>query len=180
MITVEKNTRAVRPSLWLGMAVGFQVLVLVGMVVLSVLPLWTGQSILLRTQPIDPRSMFRGNYVILNYGINRLPNALFDAAERPARGRKVYVLLEPDEQGHYQAARASLHQPDSGVFIKGRIRSRNAPYHVVYGIEALFASPVEAKRLERDFTAGATVEVMLGANGKAALKKVDADALKPG
>ena len=42
-------------------AVAFQLLILVGMIVWQALPIWTGDKILLRVQPIDPRDLMRGD-----------------------------------------------------------------------------------------------------------------------
>ena len=37
------------------------------------MPLWTGEPILLRVVPVDPRDMFRGDYVALSYDFSRIP-----------------------------------------------------------------------------------------------------------
>lgn len=54
----------------------FCLIVLTAMLILHAWPLWTGQVIILRTQPVDPRDLFRGDYVIVSYAINslRVPN----------------------------------------------------------------------------------------------------------
>jgi uncharacterized membrane-anchored protein len=47
--------------------------ILAGMLVSHAYPLWVGQEIVLRVvQPIDPRDLFRGDYVILSYRISQL------------------------------------------------------------------------------------------------------------
>ena len=51
---------------------GCCMLILVAMLVMHAWPLWTGDAIYIRVQPIDPRDMFRGDYVILSYPISQL------------------------------------------------------------------------------------------------------------
>ena len=50
----------------------FQLFVLTGMVGLSVMPLWSGKEIRVKTIPVDPRSMFRGNYARLRYDLSEV------------------------------------------------------------------------------------------------------------
>jgi uncharacterized membrane-anchored protein len=56
----------------------------------------------LQTEPVDPRDLFRGDYVTLSYDISRLPaGALKD--QRAGGGNPiVYVKLAPDQNGIYQ------------------------------------------------------------------------------
>ncbi|MBT3870270.1 MAG: GDYXXLXY domain-containing protein [Gammaproteobacteria bacterium] len=51
--------------------------VLVGMYVTAALPLWTGAEIRLATAPVDPRSLFRGNYALLSYDISEIDSTYF-------------------------------------------------------------------------------------------------------
>lgn len=87
-----------------------------------------GQAILLETEPVDPRDLLSGDYVILNYKISNLPFGLFSPVltnDLP-QGKRVYVLLEQHGEFH-EAIRASLApmKPASGqVMLKG---------HSVYG-----------------------------------------------
>jgi hypothetical protein len=46
--------------------------VLIWMLVSHAWPIWTGETIYLRTRPVDPRDLFRGDYVVLAYDIDRV------------------------------------------------------------------------------------------------------------
>jgi len=46
--------------------------VLTWMLVSHAWPVWTGETIYLRARPVDPRDLFRGDYVVLGYDIDRL------------------------------------------------------------------------------------------------------------
>jgi len=40
--------------------------VLGGMIALHAAPLWFGETVLLKVEPVDPRGLMRGDYVILS------------------------------------------------------------------------------------------------------------------
>src|SRR5215470_482544 len=51
--------------------------------------LYTGRTVTLRVLPGDPRNIFRGDYISLNYDINSLP-----ATSTYRDGQTVYVVLK--------------------------------------------------------------------------------------
>jgi uncharacterized membrane-anchored protein len=143
----------------------------------SVYPLWTGREIRLQTVPIDPRSMFRGNYVRLNYKISTVSVPDSMAAKTLRHNEIVYVKLRPAENNLYEIDSVSFSQPKQGLFIRGRIRfpfatAESGTLRVSYGIEAFFVPGEKALELEKQLRNGGTAIVMLADNGKAALKDV--------
>ena len=159
----------------------FQVLVLGGEYLNAVYPLWTGKEVKLKTVPIDPRSLFRGNYARLNYAISRVSsNDITDGDTTGTSLRNheiVYVKLKQGADGYYVYDGASLAPPTTGVFIRGRIQtprwtSTPTHYRVKYGIEAYFAPKDKALALEKELRGGGVAMIMLAANGKASLKAV--------
>ena len=148
-----------------------QGLVLAGMLAKARLPLWTGQPLQLHTQPVDPRSLLRGNYARLSYDISQLPeDALGETRLR--KGDRVYVQLASDDRQVYHYAGASLEKPQDGVFLRGRIQNRYPPYRVNYGIEAFFAPRQQALALEKALRQGGIARVMVSRSGQAALQDV--------
>ncbi len=147
-------------------------LFVLGMVyVNSVYPLWVGHEIRLKVVPVDPRSLFRGNYARLRYEISRVG---FTGAGRLRKGEIVYIKLKKGNDGMYHYEALSTSKPDAGVFIRGRIRNIESPgaVSVKYGIEAFFASRKKALALETRLAKGAIAIVKVADNGKAALLKV--------
>jgi uncharacterized membrane-anchored protein len=64
-------------------------------------PLWTGQTVYLRVVPVDPRDLFRGEYVRLGYAVDRLcvdPRActIGEVPVVPAAGDWTVGLYAPD------------------------------------------------------------------------------------
>ena len=94
-------------------------------------PLLTGKSIILKTQPVDPFDMFRGQYLTINYEISRVN--LADAKE----GDTIYVLLKEGEDKIWHAMNESLTKPESGTFIRGKFL-KSWRGSVEYGIEQYF------------------------------------------
>ena len=153
-------------------AIAFQLVVLVGMVVNAALPLWTGTEIRVRTVPVDPRSMFRGNYARLGYEFATLPEGALRRVEGLRPGEVVYVSLEPGDDDEYGFTGASLEPPAEGVFLRGRLVTVTAPYRVRFGIEAFFAPKEKALALEKGLRNGGIAVLMVAASGRAALKDV--------
>ncbi len=151
-----------------------QIIILAGEYGNAVYPLWTGQEIKLKTIPIDPRSLFRGNYAQLVYDISSVKSPKFSKKVR--NGEVLYVQLEADQSGVYYAKQLYLEPPESGIYIRGRLQqgyhASNNAYHILYGIEAYFAPKDKALALEHNLRDGGIAQVMLSANGKAALKNV--------
>ena len=154
-------------------AIAFQLVVLVGMVVNAAMPLWTGTEVRVRTVPVDPRSLFRGNYARLAYEFGTLPEGALAGEEDGLRvGEVVYVRLERGQDDTYGFAGASLDPPAGGVFLRGRLVTNHPPYRVRYGLEAFFAPKEKALALEKDLRNGGISVLMVSGSGRAALKDV--------
>ena len=118
----------------------------------------TGRTVYLRTAPLDPRDVMRGDYVRLNYEVTRVPRALWQGApadtnsarEWPPRDTKVYALLREDEEGVAELVALSDQRPGEGVFIRGRSEpSWGQHVSVRYGLEAYFMEQGKALELEQ-------------------------------
>ena len=170
-------------SLAILFAVALQVLAIAGMLVSSSWPLWSGTEIRLKTMPVDPRSLFRGNYARLNYEVARLPADALGNRGDLRFGEIVYVTLRESESGIHAYDSISLQKPETGIFIRGRYQrhqgrfvdseNSNVTLRVKYGIEAYFAPKEKALALEKNLRDGGVAVVMVAANGKPALKSVN-------
>jgi uncharacterized membrane-anchored protein len=130
-----------------------QTAVLASMVIDRVTLLRTGREIILPIVPVDPRDLFRGEYVRLSYSISTVPMALAGGAHLQ-RNQVLYVVVEKkagDEA--WQAVRATRTFPDDlnpdQVVLKGRVLFGSATSETVrYGIESYFVPQGEGPRLE--------------------------------
>lgn len=98
-----------------------QVLLLAGMIVYRANWIASGERILLRTVPVDPRDVFRGDYVSLNYEISTINLDELAVNEHFKRNEKVYVILEKRGDGTSGASSVSRTVPSGKTFIQGRV-----------------------------------------------------------
>ena len=97
---------------------------LIAMIGMKQYTLNTGTLVLLETEPIDPQSLFSGDYVILNYKISVLDLKKFGKSLGDfKRHDAIYLTLKPG-QPYWQpvsVAREYTMPPRSSVVIKGEI-----------------------------------------------------------
>ena len=69
----------------------------------------SGEEILLKTAPVDPRDLLRGDYVILSYDVSTIPAALITGDRPDGPGWQVMqVRLKPGVDGFSTVAEASF------------------------------------------------------------------------
>jgi uncharacterized membrane-anchored protein len=166
------------------------ILILVGMLVKHAWPLWTGQVIYLHVRPVDPRDVFRGDYVTLNYDITNAlhrATAIGELKEQkgndPMQGKVVYVQLKqipsttPGVPYIYEAKSISNRLEPSQINIKGRIANRYSQ-NIQFGIDAFFVQEGQGQAIEqalRDRNQSVFAEVALSSSGNARIKNLIID-----
>jgi uncharacterized membrane-anchored protein len=141
-----------RDAAILAIAVVLQFVVLGGMVAKGVLPILTGDTVLLQVAPVDPRDLMRGDYVILSYPCSRVPFDGIDGQKQKYGsdddwiGRQVYTTLERSPDGrHWTTGRISFAKPKQGTFLRGKIQEWG---RIEYGIEAYFVQEGKGLKYE--------------------------------
>lgn len=142
-------------------------------------PHLTGTTIHVSTVPVDPRDLFRGDYVILRYEFSSLGsvpggNSIVDGTKE----QTVFVKMEQDGDV-WAASGISRSRPKDGVFLRGTVN----PYgnEIVYGIESYFVQEGTGKAIEDAMRIGENrviVELNVAPNGKASIETVDIDPKK--
>lgn len=109
----------------------------------------TGEKILLKTVPIDPRDLFRGDYIVLRYEISSLNLDNFENKDLNVKENDfLYVSLK--KEGKYWNAKNIYKDRPNELAIKGRIKYKSGrKIDVEYGIESFFVPEGEGKQLER-------------------------------
>jgi len=147
-----------------------------------------GREVVLDVIPVDPRSLFRGDYVILGYDISRY--TLPPGTEVPQRGAPFYVTLRKGADDAWQAIAGSSTPPASiaadDVVIRGKVDYASAARQdsadtgpvvaLRYGIESFFVPEGTGRELEhmvRDKKISAVVAV--NGSGEAAIKGLMSD-----
>lgn len=117
-----------------------------------------GTPVTLKTVPVDPRDLLRGEYVVLAYDFSALDTALI-TGEWPteAGDQTLYVALVPDADGTWHAAEASFFPL---IPSEGRVIIRSLPFRFEpsaekpsvlradYGLERYYVPEGEGKALE--------------------------------
>jgi uncharacterized membrane-anchored protein len=144
---------------WAAIAVvaGIQIATLAWIIIDRVSLLANGREIVLDVVPVDPRSLFRGDYVNLRYPISRLDAAL--VPDTLPRSGTAYVTLQQTPDGKWQAIKVSREAEKTGdpasIVIKGRMDGRfwsgNRPTTIPirYGIESYFVPEGKGRDLEK-------------------------------
>jgi len=160
--------------------------VLAAMVIDRTRLLKSGREITLPIVPVDPRDLFRGEFVRLGYEAGNVPVRLLEGPP-PRRNGAFYVVLEKKEDGAWRPVRMTRAQPQETsadrVVLKARAMhgwppsgNPNATVSVRYGIESYFVPQGQGPRLEglaRNKKLAAVVAV--DGRGNAAIKGLVVD-----
>ena len=189
-----------RFAIGLGVLLAGQIAFLGFMIADRVTLLNSNNVVSLKTEPVDPRDIFRGDYVVLRYAISNIALTAYKGTSDLSEGDTVYVELSENKTGkwHAVALDTKMMEPAKGNhIIRGRItridkrspqltperkKPREAPCplcgtaHIKYGIESYFVPEGEGRDLEnaRDSQA-LTVNVALAGDGEAAIKSLALD-----
>lgn len=192
-----KRTRIV---LGLAIAVLFQTAILAQMVWAQITLLQSPTEAVLRTAPVDPRDIFRGDYVILSYDISTMDGRTVPLDPDAENGQEVYVVLRTTEP--YATPLRTLATPPASLnedeaVIRGKLTWANregrasmdpicedgdescATYFIVYPVDSYFVpegtgGEIEEYRNERALG----VIVALNGDGDAAIKGLMLDGEK--
>ncbi len=111
----------------------------------------TGQEVVLNLIPVDPRDLLRGDYVILNLEIGRVPAQLLKGGVGLEPGDTVYAGLEVTDSGAARVVRVTLTREEAGpLAIAGTYRSMSGgELNIDYHIDAFYLPEGEGKEIER-------------------------------
>lgn len=153
-----------------------QTIILVWMVWDRVSILRSDDVVTLKSEPVDPRDLFRGDYVTLAYGISRIPLDGMPGETGFDPGDTIYIELAAGP-GTWNAVAVYRNYPTPGLghkVIRGRIVDvAQAPstVDVAYGIESYFVPEGQGRTLEEERNArNLSVDVALASDGEAAIK----------
>jgi len=123
---------------------------LLGMVATQEYAFAHGKAILLETQPVDPRDLLSGDYLMLRYKISDVPTNLFSTAVKKdlPNDTKIFVALAPGTNQFYVVTRASTNSlaplSDTEVVLAGKSTyawwNTTNSIHVEYGIERYYVA----------------------------------------
>ena len=153
---------------------------LLGTVAVQEHALATGKVILLETARVDPRDLFQGDYLILNYKISDVPANLFSPSVTKdlPNGTKIFVALAPTTNQFYAVVKASTNEfvpAADEVLLKGRSawprwNAATNSIHVEYGLERFYVAEGTGNPAGK-----LTAQVVVPASGRGRVKDVFMD-----
>lgn len=160
--------------LLLSVGVTLQLAILAGMIAYRAMPLVTGETVLLRVVPVDPRDPFRGDYVILSYDFSRGSTVGIEWGGTVGRGRRdnsqrtVFVSLVRESDGrHWRTDKISVNRPADGTYLVGTWQNGR----VQCGIEAFFVQEGQGRDYEQAIrNRRLSAEVAVTSRGQATLR----------
>lgn len=170
---------------WIMLVVAVQLAALASVAIKREWILGNGETVYLRTAPVDPRDLFRGDYVQLEYEIAQPDATLLPGKwQQPDTLHKqpyqqVYLQLERDARGIGYLTGIRQDMPD-GLFIKGHFdpnrNSWQSNSFIKLGIEKYFVEQGAGLALEeqrghgQDWQTPLEMEVALGSDGTAVIR----------
>jgi uncharacterized membrane-anchored protein len=171
-------------------AATIQLGILGSMVVDRMWLLKNGREVVMPIIPVDPRDLFRGDYVTLSFPVSRIKSDVVDTA-KPIMSSKFYVTLDQGADGAWTPSRLGAAMPAKtapnqivlkaketngwGTFLfptQGSVRTLN----VHYGFERYYVQEGTGTRLEK-LARDKKLELILAVDGKgnAAIKGLNVD-----
>lgn len=165
-------------ALGLAGALIIQVALVGWMIVDRAMLLANGTEVRLAAEPVDPRALFRGDYVTLSYGFSQFDFDAVAGGRAFAEGDAVYVTLEPGEDA-WAVAAISAEPPAAGVFLRGTISDvdeRTSRYAATFNLERFFVPEGTGREIEQiREDQPLSVDAAIGADGRAGLKRLLVD-----
>lgn len=133
-----------------------------------------GQEILLKTAPVDPNDIFRGNYVNLRYDISVI-NLTHMPYDMPfVYGDDVFAVLAKGEKYWYVARVGHYYQypGQNEVVMKGKVTgSYENTINVLWGIESYFVPEGKGLQIEREIR-DVSVRISVDRTGRALIREL--------
>ncbi|HOW60254.1 MAG TPA: GDYXXLXY domain-containing protein [Candidatus Moranbacteria bacterium] len=130
----------------------FWIVLIAGFIGIKEFTLRTGTEVLLKTLPVDPRDLFRGDYVVLRYEVSTInENTFLPNASAFKVGDSVYVLLDIGSDKIAKAKSISKQIPEDSYFMKGTVKNVfGNKLNIEYGIESYFVPEGKGREIEKN------------------------------
>ncbi len=137
-----------KSSIGFWLAAACQVLIVLTYVGIKEWTMRSGRDVVLATRPVDPRDVFRGDYVTLAYEVSRLDRCWIGVV-----GEDVYVPLRSQGEKWVAGYPARTYAEAAGqgeVVMVGKVNNRTTDQcNVIYGIESYYVPQGTGAAIER-------------------------------
>lgn len=163
----------------------FWLLIFSGFIAYKEYTLRTGTEVVLKTLPVDPRDLFRGDYVTLNYEISTLDMEKVEAENSYFYyGDPIYLALEL-KNGYGIPKKIYATPPENELYIKGKVNDIIYDWEseegtirelrIDYGIESYFVPEGRGIEIEKEQQTGrkqVDAKVIIDKYGNAVIKSL--------
>ncbi|MFY0543486.1 GDYXXLXY domain-containing protein [Brevibacillus sp. H7] len=140
----------------------------------------TGQLITLKTAPVDPRDLFYGDYVILNYEISQVERGSVKTDLREERNGPftVYVLVEKRSHPWYEAAGVFENKPvpnENQAVLRAKLNDydpKSEMLYLSYGLERYYVPENTGREWEDRREELTLVDVRVTGSGEAVIDRL--------
>lgn len=167
------------------LVVAVQTLALAWMIMDRQQMLDSSRVVTLKVVPVDPRDLFRGDYVVLSYEISRLDLAKLGGTDDVAPDDKVYVTLDKvgEDWKPVTVSKTLQKATGSSVSMAARVINVDQPgtdgsktIMLGYGIESYFVPQGTGLAIEQEARKGTiSVDAAVDDSGRAAIKALRRD-----
>jgi uncharacterized membrane-anchored protein len=122
---------------WVWLVVAVQTAFLLGWAGFHEVVRHTAPTVRLKTRPVDPRDILRGDYMILNYDISRAPKPAWWSE---SHGEDVFVVLR-DEGGYAVVDTIFATEPaadETRRWVAAKAWDNSGDVRIEYGVERFF------------------------------------------
>jgi uncharacterized membrane-anchored protein len=152
---------------------------LVGMVVDHHVRRSTGTEILLDLEPVDPRDLLAGYYVIISTPLHSVDPEQVGGEADFERSADIYVVVEPDGGGSWQPVSIHSERPAAGIFVHGKVQWAGPDtIRAHFNLERYYADAETAQALEIRQQArreSLRLIVSVGSDGRAIIRGLEID-----
>lgn len=139
----------------------------------------SGTEVILDLEPVDPRDLLAGYYVIVSTPLHLLTPAELAGDRAFSRGDDIYVLIEAGSDGAWQAVSLHRQRPEAGVFVHGKVQYASGEMiRADYNLERFYADEATAQALElrrRTSVDSMRLIVSVGSDGRAIIRGLEID-----
>lgn len=127
----------------------------------------TGNEVILNLEPVDPRDILAGYFVILSTPIHQIDLVEIAGDDEFSADGDIYVVVEPGENGSWQPVAVYSAPPSDGLYIHGKVQSASAEHvSAHYNLERYYADEETARALEeRRRTDRASMRLIVSVSG---------------
>jgi len=158
-------------SIWI---VLFWIVILAGMFGFQNQKTRSGYDIWVKPVPVDPRDLFRGDYVIFSYDFSTFRKSTLNEPIPEDFQKTVYAILKNDETSYLLDKFTFTKPSKESVFLKGFSPGGlydGAP--ITYNIESFFVPEGTGTKFEQAIGENLLVKIHVNPNGEAFIKETN-------